>query len=122
MQNQTEVISDYRNHSSSEPTEPQTIPTTEKSYSAALSQQHFPTKEQAILFTAIDGTPLQDYIFALGSKIKPKNIVFSSRIANNRICIYLSTQKPVDKILREHTFITLLPITIGYNSYREQSM
>lgn len=92
--------SDYRN-----PIQTQT--TAQKTYSSVVSKQQFPTKEQAILFPALEGIPLQDYIFALGAKIGPKNIVFSSRISNNRICIYLSSKEQVDKTIAEHGSISI---------------
>lgn len=76
-----------------------------KPYSTVLSQQQtpkFPSKQQAILFSSIEGIKLQEYLLALGTIVNPKNIIFSSRISNNRICIYLSTKEIVDKFMKEH--------------------
>nr|CAH7767096.1 unnamed protein product [Callosobruchus chinensis] len=56
-------------------------------------------KEQAIIFNAIEGTKLQDYLLKLGPIVNPKNIVFCSRISNSRICIYLSSKDAVDRFL-----------------------
>ena len=81
-----------------------------KSYSNALSQNQlpkFPTKQQAILFSSIEGTKLQEYLLALGAIINPKNIIFSSRISNNRICIYLSNKEIVDKFMNDHGSIKI---------------
>ena len=39
----------------------------------------------------------------MGTPIGPKNIIFSSRISNNRICIYLSSKAIVDKLINERT-------------------
>ncbi|XP_050501206.1 uncharacterized protein LOC126881168 [Diabrotica virgifera virgifera] len=74
-----------------------------KSYSTAASQQNFfPGKENAILFSAINNTPLQDYLISLGNLINPKNILFSSRLSNNRICMYLSCMQAVEDFMTNY--------------------
>lgn len=86
-----------------------------KSYSAALNQNtplKFPSKEQAIIFTSIDGAKLQDYLLQLGPVVQPKNIIFSSRISNNRICVYLADKSTVDNFLKDHGSITVRGETI----------
>ncbi|CAH2018881.1 unnamed protein product [Acanthoscelides obtectus] len=82
--------------------------TTSSSYSSALLQQPVsktPSKNQAILLTALDGIKIHDYIIAIGSIVGPKNILFASRIANGRMCMYLSNTDSVDKIITEHKSI-----------------
>ncbi|CAH1971857.1 unnamed protein product [Acanthoscelides obtectus] len=84
--------------------------TTSSSYSSALLQQPVsktPSKNQAILLTAVDGIKIHDYIIAIGSIVGPKNILFASRIANGRICMYLSNTDSVDKIITEHKSIKI---------------
>lgn len=81
-----------------------------RSYSAALIQQNpvkFPTKDQAIVFNTIDNSKLQDYLLQLGPIVNPKNILFSSRISNNRICVYLDSKESVDQFLNNHGSITI---------------
>ncbi|XP_050509664.1 uncharacterized protein LOC126886705 [Diabrotica virgifera virgifera] len=74
-----------------------------KSYSTAASQQNFfPGKENAILFSAINNTPRQDYLISLGNLINPKNILFSSRLSNNRICMYLSSKQAVEDFMTNY--------------------
>ena len=79
-----------------------------RSYASALNQQQCPKRDQAIIFNAVEGSKLLDYILALGPLVGPKNIIFSSRISNSRICIYLSNKNVVDKFISE-----LKPIVIN---------
>nr|CAH7732049.1 unnamed protein product [Callosobruchus chinensis] len=74
-----------------------------QTYSSALVQpaHKYPNKEQAIIFNAIDGARIQDYLLQLGPIVNPKNILFCSRISNNRLCIYLSSKAWVDKFLAD---------------------
>lgn len=73
-----------------------------KSYSTVLSTQHFPSREQAIIFPALEETRLQDYLLPLGSIIEPKNILFSSRLSNQRICMYLKSKEIVENFMENH--------------------
>nr|CAH7729564.1 unnamed protein product [Callosobruchus chinensis] len=74
-----------------------------QTYSSALVQpaHKYPNKEQAIIFNAIGGARIQDYLLQLGPIINPKNILFCSRISNNRLCVYLSSKAWVDKFLAD---------------------
>lgn len=74
---------------------------TSKSYASALNQQQSPKKDQAIVFNSVEGSKLLDYILAVGPLVGPKNIIFSSRISNNRICIYLKNKTVVEKFINE---------------------
>nr|CAH7756748.1 unnamed protein product [Callosobruchus chinensis] len=72
-----------------------------QSYSNAVihhTPKH-PNKDQAIIFNAVDGAKIQDYLLQLGPIVNPRNIKFCSRISNNRICIYLSSKTQVDQFL-----------------------
>lgn len=74
--------------------------TNRPTFAAKTAQQNiFPSKEQAILLNAIDGIQTNDYIIAVGNLIGGKNILFASRIANNRICMFLSSKQVVDIIM-----------------------
>lgn len=90
----------------------------QRSYSNIVksANQHytFPTKDQAILLNAIDEFKLSDYVIAVGNIIGPKNILFASRIANNRICIYLKNVNLVNQIVAQHNTIEInnVPIDI----------
>ena len=74
---------------------------TSKSYASVLNQQQSPKKDQAIVFNSVEGSKLLDYILAVGPLVGPKNIIFSSRISNNRICIYLNNKTVVEKFINE---------------------
>lgn len=80
-----------------------------KSYSSVVTHSNasLPTKDQAIVFTSLDGLRIQDYLLELGPIVNPKNIIFCSRISNNRICIYLSEKKHVDDFLNDYGEITI---------------
>nr|CAH7752427.1 unnamed protein product [Callosobruchus chinensis] len=74
---------------------------TTMAYSAASTQHTYkhPNKEQAIVFPSVDGLKIQDYLLNLGPIVNPKNILFCSRVSNNRICVYLSSKQIVDQFL-----------------------
>lgn len=60
---------------------------------------NFPNKNQAIVLNAVEELKIKDYIMAIGNIIEPKNILFASRISNNRICMYLKNKEIVDKLI-----------------------
>lgn len=67
-----------------------------------MQKEYNPDKGQGIVLDAIDGVNLQDYCIALGSIIQPINIKFISRIAQKRICFYLSSKELFEKLLKEN--------------------
>nr|CAI5828754.1 unnamed protein product [Callosobruchus analis] len=85
-----------------------------QSYSNALRHQtyKYPSKEQAIVFNAINGVIVQDYLLKIGPLVQPESILFCSRISNNRVCIYLSSKDVVDKSLDDYNEIVLQNSTI----------
>lgn len=60
---------DYRSHSEEEnlPTPTQT---NQRSYANATQGNIFPSKDQAIIIDSIEGTPIKDYINAVGSTFR----------------------------------------------------
>lgn len=93
MSNPTAGTSDYRSAQ---------MENTTKTYSTALIEQQFPTKEQAIVFPSIENLKLQDYLISLGKLIEPKNILFSSRLSNNRVCMYLANKNVVENFMNNY--------------------
>lgn len=77
-----------------------------KTYSDIVNQDNFPTKEHAIIFSTVDGLRLQDYLIPLGNIVQPKSI-FSSRLSNNRICMYLSSKNNVENFMNNHGSIQI---------------
>jgi hypothetical protein len=80
---------------------------------ASDSPTIFPGKEQAVVCNATDGLMLQDYVRAIGSIVSPKNVLFASRISNERICIYLSSKSLVDDVVLNHSSITINDKVVG---------
>lgn len=92
-----------------------TAPSSSQSYSSKARtspQTMFPKKDQAIVIHAVEPYKLSDYVKSLGSIIQPKNIIFASRISNNRICIYLSSTQTVDDLMKTHCRIKLGDIEV----------
>ncbi|VVC43967.1 Hypothetical protein CINCED_3A000951 [Cinara cedri] len=48
-----------------------------------------PSREQALVFNSIDG-----------KIVSPKNIIFISRISNNRFCVFLSSKQILDNLIQ----------------------
>lgn len=84
-----------------------TAQNTTLNYASAAANVNTPSREQALVFNSIDGIPQRDYIVAIGKIISPKNIVFVSRISNNRFCIFLSSKQILDSLLASTQTITI---------------
>lgn len=69
--------------------------------------QTFPKREQAIVFDSVVDASKNDYIISTGELIGPKNIIFASRISNNRVCIYFSSKEIIDEFMIKYGGITL---------------
>lgn len=83
-------------------------PTTSKvSYASVTQQVQVPTKEQAIIFDAIEGISVQEYARAMGKIISPINIRFISRISHGRVCLYLSDKEIADRLINTSTKINI---------------
>ena len=65
----------------------------------------YPSRKQAILLPYKDDLPLIDYVVAIGRFIGPKIILSASKILKKRICIYLSSETVVNKLLENHKII-----------------
>ena len=51
----------------------------------------FPTTEQTIIVTAVDGSQLKYYLSLVVEIVEHKNILFALRLDNNRVCIYVGS-------------------------------
>lgn len=66
----------------------------------------FHKKEQAIILNTINEIPQIEYYVKAFSKItSPKNIIFVSRISNNRFCIYFRDKHTVDELIQNYSLI-----------------
>lgn len=122
---QSKTVSDNRGSQESTHTESHTVMSqnnaTENSknngqsyVSAAKTtpQTCFPKREQAIVIHAVEQCKLYDYVKSISDIVGSRNIIFASRISNNRICIYLSSTKVVDDLLSSHDKITIQNIDL----------
>lgn len=68
----------------------------------------FPNRNQAIVIHAADVSEeikLKDYIYEVGKHVGPSNIIFASRISNNRVCMYLKSSTLADQLPITHPII-----------------
>lgn len=72
-----------------------------------MSTEVFPTKDQAIIIDSQEGLTIKDYVNSLSDIIDPSEIRFISRIANNRVCIFLSSQTIADNLTNNHKIIKI---------------
>lgn len=71
-------------------------------FATVTATESIPSREQAIVLNATDGIPQKEYVIAVGKIVKPINIIFVSRISNNRFCIFLSSKQVLENLL-QHT-------------------
>lgn len=83
-------------HSTAEENLTQSQKSTSITYSSVVNKQQFPSRKQAIVFNTIEDVPTFEYTLAVGKQIGPKNIRYASKISNNRVCIYLSSEESVN--------------------------
>lgn len=70
-------------------------------FATVTATENTPSREQAIVFNSIDGIPQIEYILAIGKIVKPINIIFISRISNQRFCIFLSSKQVLDNLMQQ---------------------
>ncbi|KAI4473072.1 hypothetical protein M0802_016337 [Mischocyttarus mexicanus] len=75
------------------------------SYAKVTGNISFPKKDQAVIIDVIDDSQLKVYVQAISKLIDPAHIRFISRIANNRICIYVATKEIADELIDKHKAI-----------------
>ena len=76
-------------------------------YSQVAQGDQFPKRNQGIVMDCIEGLNLTDYTCAVGDIVEPKNVIYSSRISNNRVCLYLKTKELVDAITDKYEFLVI---------------
>lgn len=62
-------------------------------------------KDQAIVMNSITGIKIREYVINIRTKVGSKNVIFASRVSNDRICIYLSNKLLVDQLIQEYKTI-----------------
>jgi len=82
------------------------------SFATITANEKTPSREQAIVFNSIDGIRQIEYILAIGKLILPRDIIFTSRISNNRFCIFFSSKEVLDTLLEKSKTISINEHTI----------
>lgn len=80
---------------------------TNQTYAEISNQIVFPKREQAIVIPSIEDTKIEEYIYAVGNVVQPRNILAASRISHNRVCIYLSSAEVVADFITQHPDIVV---------------
>lgn len=118
-QNQGSDTSDYRGvpKSTSQSKEinsqnTTTVTAKKTSFSNVLKASAFPKKDQAIIYPVIEGIPVKDYVIGTGDIVGPQNVLYASRMSNNRVCIYLSSKELVNQFVNTNGGITINDIFI----------
>lgn len=89
----------------------------QKSYKSVAESTNqvtmFPKKDQGIVLNATGDLRLTDYVTAIGSIIGPRNILFASRMSNDRYCLYLKTKLLVDEITEKYKTVKIKEWEVG---------
>lgn len=78
-----------------------------QTFSSVVQQTQNPSRDQAIVVDSIDGHVFKDYVLALAAIVSPTDILGGSRIAQGRICFYLSSRKLVNELIDQDVKITI---------------
>lgn len=73
--------------------------TRKTNYANVTSKDSFPKREQAIIVEALNNVKIEAYLDALANIVPATAICFISRIAQNRICIYLESIKLAEELV-----------------------
>ena len=82
------------------------------SFATITSNEKTPSREQALVFNSIDGIRQVEYILEIAKLIPPKDIIYVSRISNNRFCVFLSSKDILDTLLEKSETISINEHTI----------
>lgn len=94
---------------------------TTKTFAETTASSLFPKKDQAIIFNTIEGIPQIEYINVLSTLTNPVNILFASRISNNRFCVYFANKNIVNDLIDQNPTITVNNHTIFIRKLVNQS-
>lgn len=82
-----------------------------QSYAGITVRSNSPKRKQAIILDSIEGLTIDDYVDGLEELINVNEIRFLSKIANSRVCVYLTGLSTVENIenksitVKNHTLI-----------------
>ncbi|CAI6345684.1 unnamed protein product [Macrosiphum euphorbiae] len=101
-----DILSNMHNQELSQLSSPPKINNT-KTFAETTANTTFPKKDQAIILNTINEIPQIEYVKAFSKITLPKNIIFASRISNNRFCIYFRDKITVDELTQNYSYITV---------------
>lgn len=82
---------------------PNGIPTSpQKTFSSIVQQERIISRDHAIVVDTIKDKTVEEYAVALAKVIPPKDILYVSRISQNRVCFYLSKTEIVDHLVENN--------------------
>ena len=76
-------------------------------YADAARSKQFPKRDQGLIMDCVDGLNLTDYTCAVGEIVDKKNIMYSTRISNNRVCLYLTAKELINELTDKYKFIQI---------------
>lgn len=82
------------------------------SFSSIVQASKYPKKDQAVVFPVVEGIQVKDYVYATGEVVEPEDILFVSRISNNRVCMYFSSKQVVNEFIDQHGGIQINDVFI----------
>lgn len=83
------------------------------SYASAAQKHQFPKRDQGLIIDCAEGLNLTDYTCAVGELVEKGNILYSTRISNNRICLYLASKDLVNELTDKHKFLQIGEIQVN---------
>ncbi|OXU26951.1 hypothetical protein TSAR_000035 [Trichomalopsis sarcophagae] len=89
---------------------PKNIPTftaTVTNYASVAQKHLIPKREQGLIVDCVEDLNLTDYACAIGNIVQLKNVLYASRISNNRICLYLSSKELVTDLTDKYQTVQI---------------
>ena len=63
----------------------------------------FPSKKQLVVLNAADDLQITDYFTAIRHIVRPKKVLFASKMSKGRVCIYLGITFLVDEDVSKYS-------------------
>ena len=77
------------------------------SYAGVAQLDKYPKRDQGLVIDCLGSLNLTDYTYAVGDIVEPENILYSTRISNNRVCLYLKSSKLVDELTDKFEYLQI---------------
>lgn len=80
-----------------------------KSFAKAtkINSNSYPNRNQAIVLNTNPDFEINEYIYAIGSIVNPKNITHVFKTYNGRLCIYLTSKDLVEQLVLNHKYVKI---------------